>query len=384
MEHNMVRFGIIGLGNIGKVHMANLAAGKIPRGRLTAVSSPRMPGEPLPPGVTYFADAQAMLDSATVDAVIVATPHPLHLPLGEQVLRHGLHLMMEKPLTATKLDGEKLLAVPRRPQQVFAIMMNLRTHPHYRRIKGWLEEGVLGDLQRVQWTITNWFRPEAYFSLSDWRATWKGEGGGVLINQALHNLDVLQWLCGMPVRLRAHCKFGHEHNIEVEDHVVGYWEYAGGATGLFTTSTGEAPGVNRLEIAGTRALVLLENDVLRLRRNEVDIREYGRTTDNAFGMPQVAAEEYPLTEANPSHAGVLNNFVDAILDGTPLLADAAEGLKSVELANALVYSQWTQETVALPLDALAYQAALDQAIATSQPRQRVIREAHVDMQKSYS
>jgi predicted dehydrogenase len=380
----MLRFGIIGLGNIGRVHVGNFAAGKIPRGRLTAVSDLRAPKEPLPEGVNYFGDAGQMLHSGTVDAVIVATPHPLHLALGEQVLRQGLHLMMEKPLAATKLDAEKLLAVPRKPEQVFAIMMNLRTHPHYQRIKGWLAAGLLGDLQRVQWTITNWFRPEAYYSLSDWRATWKGEGGGVLINQALHNLDVLQWLCGMPVRVRAHCQFGREHNIEVEDQVAAYWDYAGGATGVFTTSTGEAPGVNRLEIAGTRALVVLENEVLQLRRNEVDIREYSRTTDNAFGMPSVKVEEYPMTEANPSHAGVLSNFVEAILEGAPLLAEASEGLKSVELANAMVYSQWTNGDVSLPLDAAAYEAALEQAIARSQPRQRVIKEAHVDMQKSYS
>jgi predicted dehydrogenase len=239
-------------------------------------------------------------------------------------------------------------------------------------------------LQRVQWTITNWFRPEAYYGLSDWRATWKGEGGGVLINQALHNLDVLQWLCGMPARVRAYCQFGHDHNIEVEDRVIAYGEYAAGATCLFTTSTGEAPGVNRLEIAGTRALVLLENDVLRLSANSSDSREYSRSTDNAFGMPEVRIEEYPLTEENPSHSGVLTDFVNAVLDGTPLLADASEGLKSVELANAMVYSEWTQEAVTLPLDSAAYQAALEQAIATSTPRDRVIREAHIDMEKSYS
>ncbi|MBC8097087.1 MAG: Gfo/Idh/MocA family oxidoreductase, partial [Akkermansiaceae bacterium] len=352
--------------------------------QLAAVCSPRPPKEPLPTGVAYFADTNDMLRSGTVDAVIIATPHPSHLALGEQVLRHGLHLMMEKPLTATKLDGEKLLAIPRRPDQVFAIMMNLRTHPHYRRIKQWIDDGTLGDLQRVQWTITNWFRPEAYFGLSSWRATWQGEGGGVLINQALHNLDVLQWLCGMPTSVRAHCKFGHEHNIEVEDHVVAVLNYASGATGLFTTSTGEAPGVNRLEIAGTRALVVLEKDVLRLTTNETDVREFSRTTENAFGAPPVTVQEFPLTEENPSHSGVLTNFVDAILDGAPLLANAAEGLKSVELANAMVYSQWQQASVALPLDAQAYQAALEHAITTSRPRHRVIKAAQVDMKKSYS
>jgi len=380
----MLRFGIIGLGNIGGVHVGNFAAGRIPRGRLTGVSDLRVPKDPLPEGVTYFADAEDMLRSGSVDAVIVATPHPLHLAMGEKVLRQGLHLMMEKPLTATKLDGETLLAVPRKPNQVFAIMMNLRTHPHYRRIRQWLEEGRVGEVQRVQWTITNWFRPDAYYSLSDWRATWKGEGGGVLINQALHNLDVLQWFCGMPKQLRAFCRFGHRHNIEVEDEVVAYLDYPNGATGLFVTTTGEAPGVNRLEIAGSGGLILLENDILRLSSNKTDSLDYCRTTHNAFGTPEVSTEEHQLSEDNPSHSGVLANFADAVLDGSPLLADAAEGLKSVELANAMVYSGWKNQPVTLPLDAHAYQAALEEVIAASKPRDRVIKEAQVDMQKSYS
>ena len=379
----MLRFGIIGLGNIGEVHVANFAAGKIIRGRLTAVSDLKSPLFALPAQVRYFAAADQMLDSGLVDALIVATPHPLHRQLGEAVLARGLHLLMEKPLTATKLDGEELLAVPRKPGQVFGVMMNLRLYPHYQRIKRWMDAGSLGELQRVQWTITKWFRPEAYYGLNAWRATWKGEGGGVLMNQALHNLDVLQWLCGMPSWLRAFCHFGQYHDIEVEDNVVAYAEFAGGATGVFTTTTGEAPGVNRLEIAGTRGLVVREHDVLRLTCNEVDSREYSRTTDNDFGVPNTTSEEY-ADEPNTAHAGVINNFIEAVLDGRPLLTPAEEGLKSVELANAMVYSAWTNAPVRLPLDAMAYQTALDRVIATSKPRVRVVRVAKIDMQKSYS
>jgi predicted dehydrogenase len=334
--------------------------------------------------VRFFSDVGEMLGSGIVDAVLVATPHPSHLEVGERVLRAGLHLMMEKPLAATKLDAEKLLAVPRKPDQAFGLMMNLRTHPHFRRIKGWLDEGRLGRVQRVQWTITNWFRPEAYYGSSHWRATWKGEGGGVLINQALHNLDLLQWLCGMPARLRAHCRFGRDHNIEVEDVVNACGDYPDGGSFLFATSTGEAPGVNRLEIAGTQGLVVLENNILRLATNEMDSRQFSQTTENAFGTPGVRTQEVPLTEEYPSHSGVLANFVEAVLDRAPLLAEASEGLKSVELANAMVYSEWIGDAVALPLDAATYQAALERAIASSDPRRRVIKAARVDMQKSYS
>jgi predicted dehydrogenase len=380
----MIRFGVIGLGNIGKVHVENFAAGKVRGGCLTAVCSNRPPSTELPNGACFFDDIEPLLDSGTVDAVIVATPHRSHLPLGEKVLRRGLHLMMEKPLTATKLDGERLLEVPRQDGQQFGVMMNLRTHPQMRRIKRLLQNGELGELQRVQWTITNWFRSEAYYASSEWRATWKGEGGGVLINQALHNLDLLQWFCGMPKSLQAFCRFGDDHDIEVEDRVTSFLEFPNGATGVFSTSTGEAPGVNRLEIAGTKGLILLEADILTVRRNEVDTREYSRTTDNAFGTPETTQEVFPAGEEFPSHAGILGNFADAVQGNAELLTDAREGLKSVELANAMVYSAWTNSPVNLPLDSAAYESALKQKIAATPPRKRNIREAIVDLDKSYS
>ena len=380
----MIRFGLIGLGNIGKVHVANFAAGKVRGGSLTAVCSRRPPSIELPNGVRFFDDADAMLDSGEVDAVVVATPHLSHRTMGEMVLKRGLHLLMEKPLTATKLDGERLLEIPLQDGQQFGVMMNLRTHPQMRRIKRLLQDEELGELQRLQWTISNWFRSEAYYASSEWRATWKGEGGGVLINQALHNLDLLQWFCGMPKSLQAYCRFGNDHDIEVEDRVTSLLEFANGATGVFVTSTGEAPGVNRLEIAGTKGLILLEADTLTVQRNEIDSREYSRTTDNAFGTPETTQEIFPAGEEFPSHAGVLSNFADAVQGNAELLIDAREGLNSVELANAMVYSTWTNSPVQLPLDSAAYESALMEKIATSPPRTRVVREATVDLDKSYS
>jgi len=304
--------------------------------------------------------------------------------MGEMVLKRGLHLLMEKPLTASKLDGERLLEIPLQDGQQFGVMMNLRTHLQMRRIKRLLQDGELGELQRLQWTITNWFRSEAYYASSEWRASWKGEGGGVLINQALHNLDLLQWFCGMPKSLQAFCQFGGDHDIEVEDRVTSFLEFPNGATGVFSTSTGEAPGVNRLEIAGTKGVVVLEADTLTVQRNEVDTREYSRTTDNAFGTPQTTQEVFPAGEEFPSHSGVLSNFADAVQGNAELLIDAREGLKSVELANAMVYSAWTNSPVKLPLDSAAYESALMQKIATSRPRTRKVREATIDMDKSYS
>ena len=380
----MIRFGLIGLGNIGKLYVGILAADEVPGGTLTAVCQRRPPSIDLPPGVQVFNDVDDMLDSGVVDAVIVATPHPSHREIGEKVLNRGLHLIMEKPLTATKLDGERLLEIPVQEGQQFGVMMNLRTHPQMQRIKRLLEDGELGALQRVHWTISNWYRSEAYYASSAWRATWKGEGGGVLINQALHNLDLLQWLCGMPENLQAFCRFGSEHDIEVEDQVTCYLEFPDGASGTFSTSTGEAPGVNRLEIAGTKGLALLEDDTLTVRRNTIDAREYSRTTDDAFGAPETTEEVFPPGEESPAHAGVLRNFVDAVQGKSALLASAREGLNAVELANAMVYSAWTNSPVELPLDSAAYEAALQEKIATSPPRKRILREAKVDLDKSWS
>jgi len=380
----MIRFGIVGLGNIGKVHVANLAAGKVRGGCLTSICSRRPPSIEIPNDVRIFDDVDAMLDSGEVDAVIVATPHFSHRALGEKVLRRGLHLMMEKPLAATKHDAERLLQVPRQDGQQFGVMLNLRVHPQMQRIKGLLDGGQLGELQRAQWTITNWFRSEAYYASSEWRATWKGEGGGVLINQALHNLDLLQWFFGMPMSLQAFCRFGNDHDIEVEDQVTSFLEFPNGASGVFSTSTGEAPGVNRLEIAGTKGLILLEADTLTVQRNAVDSNEFSRTSKNAFGTPDTTQEVFPAGEDNLSHSGVLSNFADAAQGKAGLLTDAREGLMSVELANAMVYSAWTERPVILPLDSAAYESALKEKIATSTPRDRIIREATIDMEESYS
>lgn len=378
-----IRFGIIGLGNIGKVHAGHLLANRVGNGRLTAVCVRSSPSIKLPDDTRVFDNLEAMLGSGSVDAVIVATPHPLHPDQGIRVLKAGLHLLMEKPLAATKLDCERLLAVPRRPGQLFGVMLNLRTHPQLLRVRDLLDKGGLGAVQRMHWTITKGLRTEAYFAMSEWRGTWKGEGGGVLINQALHQLDIVQWLFGPPVRVRAHCRFGAEHDIEVEDSVVAEMEFANGAVGTFITSTGETPGVYRLEVSGTGGLIVLEDDILRVRLNTVDAREYSRTAGEAFGSPETCDTIYPGGGENPSHLGVLRNFVGAALGREALCTDAAEGLPSVELANAMVYSTWKDEAVALPVDSAAYQAALARVIATTPPRVRTIRKAVVDMSKSY-
>lgn len=380
-----VRLGIIGMGNIGRYHAEYLLNGKVTRCELVAVADALAPLESWAGrGLQTFTDGEALIRSGAVDAVIIATPHYQHTTLGIAALETGLHAMVEKPVSVHKADVERLLASHRQhPKSVLAAMFQLRTEPRYLKMKKLITEGDLGSLVRVSWIITDWFRTEAYYSSGGWRATWKGEGGGVLLNQCPHNLDILQWLCGMPARVRGFCQLGRYHNIEVEDNVTAYLEWADGATGVFITSTGEAPGTNRFEICGTRGKLVLENSRLTFTRNETDMAEFSREARTGFARPEVWNVEVPFDNAPAQHATLTQNFVDAILDGSPLIAPGSEGMNSVELANATLYSSMTGQTIELPLDGVAYERKLQQLIAESRFEKKVVAVTGEDFTKSF-
>ena len=380
-----VRLGIVGLGNIGKFHAGYLLDGKISRCELAAVSDTHASNrEPFQArGIATFEKCADMIRSGKIDALVVATPHFLHTTLGIDALKNGLHTMIEKPISAHKADAERLCAVAREhPKQVFAGMFQMRVEPRYLEIRKLLAE-QLGKLVRVNWIITDWFRTEAYYASGGWRATWKGEGGGVLLNQCLHQLDMLQWLCGLPARVRGFCQLGQFHDIEVEDSVTCYLEWANGATGVFLSSTGEAPGTNRFEIIGTRGKLVLENDRLTFARNAADMTEFSRTATSGFAKPDVTNLEIAFDSAANPHATLMQNFVDAILDGSPLIAPGGEGLGSVELANVLLYSSLLQQTVELPMDAAAWEAKLNELIAGSKREKKVVQVPTEDISKSF-
>ena len=268
----------------------------------------------------------ALIRSGLVDAVIIATPHYQHTTLGIAALNAGVHVMVEKPISAHKADAERLIAAHEQNSKlVFAGMFQMRAEPRYGKIRNLIRSGELGTIVRTSWIMTDWYRTEAYYASGGWRATWKGEGGGVLLNQCLHNLDVMQWLLGMPARVRGFCQLGRFHPIEVEDNATAYFEYANGATGSFITSTGEAPGTNRFEIAGTRGRLLLENERLSLIRNETDMAEFSRQAKLGFAKPDTWNVDIPFHNAANGHAILMQNFVDAILDGTPLIAPGRRG-----------------------------------------------------------
>jgi predicted dehydrogenase len=363
-----VRFGIVGLGLMGTQHARMLLEGKIPRAMLAAVSDVNPEAGKSFPGVRSFTRSDELFRSGEVDAVLIATPHFAHVPEGIAALQAGLHVLVEKPLAVHKADCERLLAAHRPGRQIFAEMFNQRTAPLYAKLRELIVDGELGALRRIQWTVTDWFRPAAYYRAGGWRATWAGEGGGVLLNQCPHNLDLWQWLFGMPDRVRAFAGIGRYHDIEVEDDVTAWFGYRDGTTGVFIASTGEAPGTNRLEVAAERGRVVVEHGKISFTQNEVTMSEFSRTTPGAFDRPPSREVNIAIDGQASQHAGILTNFVDAILDGAPLLAPASEGIRSVELANAMLLSSFTNETIALPLDGARYEAWLNERIAESKAK----------------
>jgi predicted dehydrogenase len=382
-----VRLGIIGMGNIGKYHADYLRSGKVAGCELVALAA-NTPGklEAFKP-LQIFGSGEEMIRSGAVDAVLIATPHYQHTTLGIAAFENGLHAMVEKPISAHKADAERLIAAHQKQKArnlVFGGMFQLRVEPRYTKIRKLIQSGELGEIARVSWIITDWYRTEAYYSSGGWRATWKGEGGGVLLNQCLHNLDILQWLCGMPARVRGFCQLGRYHNIEVEDNVTAYLEYPNGATGVFITSTGEAPGTNRFEIAGTRGRVVLEKDKLTFTRNDVPMTEFSKTSKVGFLKPDVWNIEIPIENAPAPHAALMQNFTDAILKDATLIAPGEDGIHSVELANVMLYSSLIGQTVELPMDSAAFEKKLQELIAGSKMVKKVVEVSTEDFTKSFT
>ncbi len=362
---NNVRLGIIGMGNMGATHARNILEGKVSRVKVAALCD-RNAGKlaAFAPAKVYT-EASALIKSDEVDAVLIATPHYDHTVAGIAALNAGLHVLVEKPISVHKGDALRLLAAHQNPRQVFAVMFNQRTDPRYRHVRQLIQSGELGTVRRINWTITDWFRTQAYYGSGGWRATWAGEGGGVLLNQSPHQLDLWWWLFGLPARVQAACQFGRFHQIEVEDSVTALLEYANGTQGLFVTTTGEAPGTNRLEIAADRGKIIVEGLSVKWTRTEQSVADWCANHPKGFEAPPTTQRDVTFKNTGGQHVEVLQNFIDAILDGNSVIAPAAEGLHSIELANAMLHSTFTNRPIELPLDAAAYEAELNKKISAN-------------------
>lgn len=382
-----LRFGIIGMGNMGTSHFNYYFSGQLKGMRLIAVADINpdrfeLVNENLPQ-VLCFNSAKELIDSGTCDAVIIATPHYFHPEYSIYALSKGLHVMTEKPAGVFTKAVAEANAFAAKSDKVFAIMYNQRTNSLYRKMKEIIDSGEYGEIRRVNWIITDWYRTQAYYNSGGWRATWSGEGGGVLLNQCPHNLDLWQWLCGMPSKIRAFCHEGKWHNIEVEDDVTIYAEYPNGATGVFITTTGDAPGTNRLEITMDKGHMICENNTLKLFSLDVATSEHCANAQGGFSKPKGTWSQPETDGQNPQHVGVLNAFAAHILNGAPLVAKGEEGINGLMISNAAHLSSWLGQDVALPIDEDLFYEKLQEKIASSTIEKEVKESVTEDLSSTY-
>lgn len=315
--------------------------------------------------ILCFDDPLKMMKSKAIDGVFIVSPHYEHPKMIEAALKNNLHVLCEKPIGVFTKNVRAINALADRSEKVFGIMFNQRTNKVYQKIKEMVSAGELGEIKRTNWIVTHWYRPQSYYESGGWRATWAGEGGGVLLNQSPHQIDLWQWICGMPVRVRAFCSFGKYHDIEVEDDVTAYVEYANGATGVFITTTGETPGTNRFEIAGDNGKIVLEDEKITFWKTSVSERQFNREFKGGFGAPACEKIEVAVDGKGEEHKGVVKDWVHAILTGSPLLASGAEGINSLQLSNAMLLSTWLDDWVNLPIDDELFYLKLQEKIKNS-------------------
>ena len=383
-----IRLGIIGIGNMGSGHAKRVMDGECPEFDLVAVADINparleWAKNDLKPGIATFDDAIAMLDSGLIEACMVATPHYDHPRYAIECMKRDIHVLVEKPAGVyTKQVREMNEMADQHPNVVFALMFNQRTNCIYRKMRELVQSGKYGRIRRTNWIITDWYRPQAYYDSGAWRATWSGEGGGVLLNQCPHQLDLWQWICGLPVKVQSHLHYGKWHDIEVEDDVTTYVEYENGATGVFVTTTGDGRGTNRFEIQMDGAKLIVENDKLYLDEFSVSEPEFSATNKVPFISIPSTFSEVETDGLNPQHGGVMNAWAGAILRGEPLVADGREGIRGLTLSNAMHLSSFTGQAVTLPIDEDLFYEELKKRIATSR-RKEVTESVVSDLSNTY-
>ncbi len=385
-----VRFGVIGVGNMGTNHAIWLSDGTVRNATLTAVCD--INAERLerikekianPDKVSCFTNIDDLLASGTVDAIIIAVPHFLHPEFVIKALKAGVHVISEKPAGVYTKQVKEMNEVASASDKLFALMFNQRTNPLFKKMKQMIEEDAIGKINRTNWIITDWYRPQSYYDSGAWRATWAGEGGGVLFNQAPHNIDLFQWIAGMmPSKVRAHCHFGKWHDIEVEDDVTAYFEYPNGATGVFITTTGDCPGSNRFEVQGDKGKLVFDNGRLYYHKLSQSITEFSATYTGGFGQPTCEVTEITVEEPEfVQHRAVLNNFANAILGIEPLFIRGTDGINGVQLADAMLLSAWLDKEIQIPIDDELYLSELKKRMAVS--RHKTTQEVTLDTTGSY-
>lgn len=392
MANDKVKVGLIGLGNIGTTHAKYLTTlDNVELVGVCDVDQAKADSYAQTYGTTAYYNHNDLFDKSGVEAVIIAVPHYDHTPISIEAFDRGLHVLCEKPLAVHLNDGRKSVAAyekakAKNPKLLFGIMFQERTIPYYKKLKDLVSSGELGQLMRVTWINTAWFRSQAYYDSGGWRATWAGEGGGILTNQCPHNLDMYQWLFGVPAKISGHAHIGKYHNIEVEDEVTAYFEHDNGMIGHFIVTTAETPGTNRMEIVGEHGKVVYENGKIVFYRNRMSMLKFLKETKQGFGNVESWYTEIPVDVKSPyGHKVVAEKFFAAILDGSDdLIAHGEEGLNGLTLANGIMLSSFTNQMIDVPFDTDAYEAKLQDLIQNSKFVKTTHQDVQVNMSDSYN
>ncbi|MGG1675997.1 Gfo/Idh/MocA family protein [Neobacillus sp. NRS-1170] len=374
-----VRLGIIGLGAQGGAYAGFIAEGKVKNMEIGAICDADPAKKQLAqekyPDVPFYDNYIDMLESGTVDAVVTCVPHYLHPEMGIESLKRDIHALVEKPAGVYTQQVQELNDfAATKPEVKFGIMFNQRTNPLYQKVKEIIDNGEIGNIRRTNWVITTWWRPQGYYNQSEWRATWGGEGGGVLVNQAPHQIDLLQWICGMPKKVYSNVKYGYQRDIVVEDEVTAVLDYGNGATGVFVTCTHDIVGTDRFEILGDKGKIVVDDSkkvtIKRLVKPENEMSATMSMQDvmkifiggNADDIFTEEVLEFGSVWGE-QHIAVLEDFASAIVEGTPLLAPGSDGINGVRLANAIHLSSWLGKEVEVPFDEDLFLKELNKRIA---------------------
>lgn len=379
---NNVRFGIVGIGNMGSAHAMNIYNKKVEGAKLVAVCDNNFKrldwAKDNLGNVETFENYNEFLDNEKIDAVLIATPHYLHPVIAKIAFERGIHVLTEKPAGVYTEQVEAMNDAARKSGKKFGIMYNQRTNPIFAKAREMVQNGEIGELKRVVWIITNWYRRQSYYDSGTWRATWRGEGGGVLINQCPHNIDVMQWIVGMPKTVTSHCYYGKYHNIEVEDDVTAFFEFDNGATGVFITTTGENPGTNRLEISGTKAKLVIENGKMCVWSSDISERDYCFMAEEDYKNVKHGFSEFSPDGKGGGHVGILQNFTNSILHDEELLAPGHEGINGLTISNAIHLSDWTDEKITLPIDKIKFKELLMKKVQNSQIKEGATEDLSIN------
>ena len=395
-----VKLGIIGVGNMGSGHLKGILAqadceivvsaiadrneSKLEAAIKTVTNHNEANPDNAVPVPETFKEGLDLIKSGACEAILIAVPHYDHPVLAIEGFKAGLHVMCEKPAGVYTLQVREMMAeADKHPELKFGMMFNQRTNCLFKKMKEIIDSGELGEIRRTNWIITDWYRPQAYYDSGDWRATWAGEGGGVLLNQCPHNLDLWQWICGMPVYVDAKMSFGRLHDVEIEDEVTAFVRYANGATGTFITTTGEAPGTNRFEIVCDGGTIVCDDGRLILKKLDVPESEFTKTNTVAFGVPKCTRSVVETDGSNPQHKAVRNAFAAAILRDEPMIADGREGINGLMISNAMHLSAWTGKPVELPFDEQLFKDLLMERVKTSRLKTATSESAVADLSDTY-